>query len=82
MEAIKVLARWDPEAGIWWAASADIKALVAESETVEGLLREMREIVRDLMQLNHGISESVQINLIADCIEAVRIPVWNGGNMR
>ena len=74
MEAFKVLAHWDPEAGVWWAESTDIKGLVAESETVEGLLQEIREIVPDLMQLNHGITQSVQINLVADRTEGVRIP--------
>jgi hypothetical protein len=59
---------------VWWAESTDIKGLVAESETVEGLLEEIRQIVPDLMQLNHGIKESVQISLIADRTEGVRIP--------
>lgn len=75
MEAFTVLAHWDPEAGVWWTESSDIKGLVAESETIEGLLHEIRQIVPDLMQLNHGISsQSVQINLVADRTEGVRIP--------
>ena len=74
MEAFKVLAHWDPEAGVWWAESVDIKGLVAESETIEGLLEEIRQIVPDLMRLNHGITQSVQINLVADRTEGVRIP--------
>jgi predicted RNase H-like HicB family nuclease len=74
MQAFKVLAHWDPEAGVWWAESADIKGLAAESETVEGLLQEIREIVPDLLQLNRGITQSVQINLVADRTEGVRIP--------
>lgn len=74
MEVFKILAHWDPEAGVWWAESVDIKGLVAESETVEGLLEEIRAVVPDLMQLNHGITGSVQINLLADRTEGVRIP--------
>ena len=75
MEAFKVLAHWDPEAGVWWAESIDIKGLVAEASTMEGLIQELREIVPDLMQLNHGLSaQLVEINLVADRTEGVRIP--------
>jgi hypothetical protein len=74
MQAFTVLAHWDPEAGVWWAESTDIKGLVAESETIEGLLNDIRQIVPDLMHLNHGITQSVQINLVADRIEDVRMP--------
>ena len=74
MEAFEVLAHWDPDAGVWWAESDDIKGLVAESETIEGLLADLRQILPDLMQLNHGINQSVQINLLADRTEGVHIP--------
>lgn len=75
MESFKVLAHWDPEAGVWWAESNDIKGLVAEAETMESLVLELRQIVPESMHLNHGMrSQSVEINLIADRTEGVRIP--------
>jgi predicted RNase H-like HicB family nuclease len=75
MEAFRVLAHWDQEAQVWWAESTDIKGLVAESETLEGLLDELRGVVPDLLQLNHHLAaQSVEIHLMADRIEGVRIP--------
>jgi predicted RNase H-like HicB family nuclease len=75
MDEYKVFAHWDGEAGVWWAESADIKGLVAESATIEGLLDELKQIVPELLQLNHQlISQSVQIHLVADRVEGMRIP--------
>lgn len=75
MDAYKVLAHWDQEAEVWWAESTEIKGLVAESETMEGLVEELRHIVPELLHLNHGIaSRAVEIRLIAERIEGVRVP--------
>ncbi len=75
MEAFRVLAHWDDETKVWWAESADIKGLVAELDTLEGLIDELRGIVPDLLQLNHQLPpQPVEIHLMADRIEGVRVP--------
>jgi len=75
MDAFKVFAHWDEEAGVWWAESDDIQGLAAESETIEGLLDELKHVVPDLLQLNHNlISSSFEIHLVADRVEGMQIP--------
>lgn len=77
METYHVLAHWDAEAKVWWAESADVKGLVAESETVEGLLEDLRHVVPELLQLNRQIAspQSVAIHLTADRTEGVSVAV-------
>ncbi len=45
MEAFKVRAHWDADARVWWAESDDVPGLVAEAETSDGLLVELRHII-------------------------------------
>ncbi len=49
---LAVLAHWDAEAGVWWAESADLPSLVAEADTIEALIADLRAIVPDLLELN------------------------------
>ena len=75
MDAFKVFAHWDREAEVWWAESSEIKGLAAETDTMEGLVEELRHIVPELLHLNHGIvSQPVEVQLIADRIEGMRVP--------
>lgn len=74
MEAFRILAHWDAEAGVWWAESVDVKGLVAEADTIEGLFDDLRTIVPELLHLNHGLTpQGVQIVLVADRAEEVRV---------
>jgi predicted RNase H-like HicB family nuclease len=75
MESYRVLAHWDDDAKVWWAESTDVKGLAAESESLEGLLEDLRQIVPELLQLNQQITspQSVEIQLIADRTEGVRV---------
>jgi hypothetical protein len=68
----RVLAHWDAEASVWRADSHDVKGLVAEADTLEDLARELRAIVPELLELNHGIDrihEGTQIVITADRTE-------------
>jgi hypothetical protein len=40
--AFRVLAHWVEEARVWWAESVDIKGVVAEADTLEGLVDEAK----------------------------------------
>jgi predicted RNase H-like HicB family nuclease len=70
----RVLAHWDAEANVWWAESQDVKGLVAEANTFEELARDLREIVPELLELNHGIDrirEETKIVITADRTETL-----------
>jgi hypothetical protein len=61
-------------AGVWWAESGDVRGLVAESATLEGLLDDVKHLIPDLLELNHGSSaRQVQIHLLADRIAGILI---------
>jgi hypothetical protein len=47
-----VQALWDAEAGVWVATSDDIIGLVTESKTFEALLKKLRTLVPELLELN------------------------------
>jgi Domain of unknown function (DUF1902) len=74
MNSFKILAHWDQEAGVWWAESDDVHGVVAEAETIEQLFDELKQIVPDLLRMNHGISpDTIELQLLADRVEGVRI---------
>lgn len=43
---------WDPEAGVWIAASEDIPGLVLESDSLDALLERVRCAALELLMLN------------------------------
>lgn len=47
-----VNASWDEEAGVWVATSDDIPGLVTESKSFEALLKKLRSMVPELLELN------------------------------
>jgi predicted RNase H-like HicB family nuclease len=74
MDVFRVLAHWDNKAGVWWTESEDVRGLVAESATLEGLLDDIKRLIPDLLELNHGSSaRQFQIHLLADRVEGVLI---------
>jgi hypothetical protein len=74
MATFKILAHWDPDAGVWWAESDDIRGVVGEAETVEQLFDDLKQTVPDLLRMNHNMGpQSVEIQLLADRTEGVRI---------
>jgi hypothetical protein len=49
-----VNAEWDDEARVWVATSDDVPGLVTESRTFEALLKKLRTLVPELLELNGG----------------------------
>jgi predicted RNase H-like HicB family nuclease len=47
-----VKAIWDAEAGVWVATSDDVPGLVTESKSFEALLKKLRSLVPELLELN------------------------------
>lgn len=72
----RILAHWDAEADVWWAESDDVKGLVAEADTLDELVADLREVVPELLTLNHGIDrprEMMEIAVLADRTENIQI---------
>jgi len=53
-----VKALWDAEAGVWVATSDDVPGLVTESKTFEALLKKLRTLVPELLELNKAMPRS------------------------
>ncbi len=49
----KVEFTWDDEAGVWVATSDEITGLVLESESLDDLMKRVRDAVPELIELNH-----------------------------
>jgi putative cell wall-binding protein len=52
----QVDAFWDAEATVWVATSEDVPGLATEADTIEALSQRLRQIIPDLLLLNHVIS--------------------------
>lgn len=70
----RVTAEWDADAGVWVAASDDVPGLVAEAETIEGLIDDLRALIPDLLDLN-GVPHPARIAfaLVAGRVEAIEL---------
>ena len=53
-----VHAIWDAQAGVWVATSDDVPGLVTESKTFEALLKKLRTLVPELLELNGAMPRS------------------------
>jgi hypothetical protein len=47
--------QWDEDARVWTASSDDIPGLVTEAETLDGIHRNVRDLVPDLLAANDVI---------------------------
>jgi predicted RNase H-like HicB family nuclease len=48
----------DADAGVWVATSDDVPGLVTESKTFEALLKKLRTLVPELLELNGAMPRS------------------------
>ncbi len=49
----KVQAFWDTSAQVWVATSDDVPGLATEASTIEDLTQKLREMIPELILLNH-----------------------------
>jgi transposase len=62
---IVVHADWDPDARVWVATTRDLRGLVTEAETIEGLRAKLPGMIHDLLE-EYGISDlPASIEIIA-----------------
>ena len=57
--ALRVVARWDDEAGVWCASSTDVDGLAIEAATKEVLIERLKTVIPELLELNHTNSSQV-----------------------
>jgi hypothetical protein len=50
--SITIDARWDAEAGVWFATSTDVPGLVVEAETWPAMIDEVRLVLPELLSLS------------------------------
>ena len=53
----KVEATWDSEAQVWVATSEDVPGLATEANTPEILTNKLRQMIPELMRLNHIVAD-------------------------
>src|SRR5476651_2708802 len=53
-----VKALWDAKVRVWVATSDDVPGLVTESKTFEALLKKLRTLVPELLELNNAMPKS------------------------
>jgi predicted RNase H-like HicB family nuclease len=61
-------ASWDSDASVWVAESDDVPGLITEAKTFEALLKKLRTLVPELLELN-GIrrrSRAVSYRVLAE----------------
>ncbi|MBD2037574.1 DUF1902 domain-containing protein [Leptolyngbya sp. FACHB-321] len=52
----QVDALWDNDAAVWVATSDDVPGLATEADTLEALSQKLRNMVPELLRLNHVIT--------------------------
>ncbi len=69
-----VNAIWDAEAGVWVATSDDVPGLVTESKSFEALLKKLRALVLELLELNGAMPRSgvAPYRVVAERSESVQ----------
>ena len=55
---------WDAEADVWYATSADVPGLVAESDSLDTLIEDVKQLTPELLGLNRGVRGPVEISLV------------------
>ena len=63
---IIIEARWDGEASVWIATSADVPGLVVEADTWPGMIEEVRLVLPELMELKGHGNEDLSLTFKAE----------------
>jgi hypothetical protein len=63
---IQIDAQWDDEARVWIATSRDVPGLMAEAESWQAMIDEVRAVLPDLLELNQGATSGVTLTFKAE----------------
>ncbi len=64
----KVEANWDSEAQVWVATSEDVPGLATEADNPEILTNKLRQMIPELMRLNHIIADDYEGSITFELI--------------
>jgi predicted RNase H-like HicB family nuclease len=74
LTAYTIQVHWDADAHVWWAESEDVPGLVAEGETLEAIVQDMRATVPELLRLNLSeVAGPISLNFLADRSEELPV---------
>lgn len=63
---LTIHAFWDEKAHVWCAESKDIPGLVTEAATAEDLIKNVSELVPDLLELNGKKGKNIPYRLLME----------------
>lgn len=63
---ITINARWDGDANVWLATSTDVPGLVIEAETWPSMIKEVRLVLPDLLELNGQAGGTLSVTFRAE----------------
>jgi len=52
MKPLFVRVEWDDEACVWFATSDDVPGLATEQDTMEGLIKKLKNLIPELLDAN------------------------------
>ena len=64
--SLTIDARFDPEAGVWLATSADLPGLVVEADTWPAMIDEVRLVIPDLLELAGQSADKLSLTFRAE----------------
>jgi hypothetical protein len=64
--SLTIDARFDPEAGVWLATSADLPGLVVEADTWPAMIDEVRLAIPDLLELSGQSADKLSLTFKAE----------------
>jgi hypothetical protein len=65
-EEIRIDARWDGEANVWLATSADVPGLVVEAGSWSSMIEETRAVLPELLALNGQPAANLSLTFRAE----------------
>jgi Domain of unknown function (DUF1902) len=64
--SLTIDARFDPEAGVWLATSADLPGLIVEADTWPAMIDEVRLVIPDLLELSGQSADKLSLTFKAE----------------
>ncbi len=63
---INIQARWDGEANVWIATSNDVRGLVVEADTWAAMIKEVRLVLPELLEVTGQSHENLSLTFKAE----------------
>lgn len=64
MNVYQIIITWDEEAAVWIAESDDVPGLVLESNSLDALIKRVRDAAPELLELNCGYTGNIYLSYV------------------